>query len=86
VLEHLRLEGTLFFRSELTEPFEFESSPLALADALVPGAHRLTPFHIVTSGSCWVSVDDGGRYRAEAGDVIVMPYGDRYVMGGEGSA
>ena len=35
-LEHLRLEGALFFRSELTEPFEFESSPLPLADALVP--------------------------------------------------
>ena len=83
-LEHLRLEGALFFRSELTEPFEFESSPLALADALVPGADRLTLFHIVASGSCWVAVDDGVRYRADAGDVIVMPYGDHYVMGGEG--
>ena len=37
-LDRLRLEGALFFRSELTEPFEFESTPLALADALVPGA------------------------------------------------
>ena len=85
-LAHLRLEGALFFRSELTEPFEFESSPLALADALVPGTDRLTLFHIVASGSCWVAVDDGVRYRAEAGDVIVMPYGDHYVMGGVGSA
>ena len=85
-LEHLRLEGALFFRSELTEPFEFESSPLALADALVPGADRLTLFHIVASGSCWVAVDDGVRYRADAGDVIVLPYGDHYVMGGEGTA
>jgi AraC-like DNA-binding protein len=85
-VELLRLQGALFFRSELTEPFEFESSPLALADALVAGAERLTLFHIVASGSCWVAVDDGVRYRAEAGDVIVMPYGDHYVMGGEGSA
>jgi Cupin len=85
-LEHLRLEGALFFRSELTEPFEFESSPLALADALVPGADRLTLFHIVASGSCWVALDDGVRYWADAGDVIVMPYGDHYVMGGEGCA
>jgi Cupin len=71
-LEHLRLEGALFFRSELTEPFEFESSPLALADALVPGADRLTLFHIVASGSCWVALDDGVRYWADTGDVIVM--------------
>jgi hypothetical protein len=26
------------------------------------------------------------RYRADAGGVIVMPYGDHYVMGGEGTA
>jgi AraC-like DNA-binding protein len=85
-LDHLRLEGALFFRSELTEPFEFESTPLALADALVPGADRLILFHIVAEGSCWVAVDDGVRYWAGDGDVIVMPYGDHYVMGGEGAA
>jgi AraC-like DNA-binding protein len=85
-LEHLRLEGALFFRSELTEPFEFESTPLALADALVAGADRLTLFHIVAQGACWVAVDDGARYWAHQGDVIVMPYGDHYVMGGEAEA
>jgi AraC-like DNA-binding protein len=85
-LDYLRLEGALFFRSELTEPFEFESTPLALADALVPGADRLTLFHIVAAGSCWVAVDDGVRYWAAEGDIIVMPYGDHYAMGGEGAA
>jgi AraC-like DNA-binding protein len=85
-LEQVRLEGALFFRSELSDPFEFESSPLALADALVSGADRLTLFHIVAAGSCWVAVDDGVRYWADAGGVIVMPYGDHYVMGGEGNA
>src|SRR5262245_11847211 len=86
VLDQLRLDGALFFRSELTEPFEFESTPLARADALVPGADRLTLFHIVAAGSCWVAVDDGVRYWADEGDVIVMPYADHYAMGGEGAA
>ena len=85
-LEHLRLDGALFFRSELSEPFELESTPLALADALVPGADRLTLFHIVASGSCWVAMDDAVRYWADAGDVVVLPYADHYVMGGEGAA
>ena len=80
-LERLRLDGALFFRSELTEPFAFESTPLALADALVPGADRLTLFHIVASGSCWVALDDGVRFLAEEGDVIVLPYADHYAMG-----
>ena len=85
-LEQLRLEGALFFRSELTEAFEFESSPLALADTLHPGAERLILFHIVARGSCWVTVADSDRYWAHEGDVIVLPYGDRYVMGGQGRA
>lgn len=85
-LAQLRLEGALFFRSELTDGFAFESAPLELADSLRPGADRLILFHIVASGSCWVSVDDGLRHWAQQGDVIVLPYGDRYTMGGEGVA
>ena len=40
-------------------------------------------FHIVARGSCWVAGDDGVRHWAEQGDVIVLPYGDRHVIGGE---
>src|SRR5689334_11134255 len=81
-LEQLRLDGALFFRSEFTEAFAFESAPLAFADALRAGATRLILFHIVASGTCWVAVDDGVRHWAQQGDVIVLPYGDRYAMGG----
>ena len=42
-LEQLRLEGAIFFRSELTEPFAFESTPSALADLLHPGADARDP-------------------------------------------
>jgi AraC-like DNA-binding protein len=85
-LEQLRLEGAIFFRSELTEGFAFESTPLALADALHPGAKRLMLFHIVARGSCWISVADGEHHWASEGDVMVLPYGDRYTIGGEAPA
>jgi AraC-like DNA-binding protein len=85
-LEQLRLEGAIFFRSELTEGFAFESAPQAFAGALRPGAERLILFHIVASGRCWVSVTEDERHWAAAGDVIVLPYGDQYVMGGESPA
>src|SRR4249920_3427989 len=81
-LEQLRLEGAIFFRSELTEGFAFESTPQALADQLHPGAERIILFHIVARGSCWVAGDDGVRHWADEGDVIVVPYGDRHVIGG----
>ena len=85
-LEQLRLEGAIFFRSELTEPFAFESIPLQLADALHPGADRLILFHIVARGSCWVAGPDGARHWASEGDVIVLPYGDRHTIGGVAEA
>jgi AraC-like DNA-binding protein len=85
-LDSLRLEGALFFRSELTEPFAFESTPCELADALHPGAERLVLFHIVASGSCWVTSTDGVRHWAGSGDVIVLPYGDRHTIGGAAAA
>ena len=87
MLEHLRLQGALFFRNELTEGFTFESTPLALADLLHPGADRLIVFHIVARGSCWVSVGgDGVQHWALEGDVIVLPYGDQHTIGGEVAA
>jgi AraC-like DNA-binding protein len=81
-LEQLRLDGAIFFRSELTEGFAFESTPCALADTLRPGADRLILFHIVAQGSCWVSAVDGERHWAHQGDVIVLPYGDQHTIGG----
>src|SRR5689334_1360485 len=85
-LDALRLEGALFFRSGLTEPFAFDSAPCELADALHPGAHRLILFHIVARGSCWVRSTDGARHWAGEGDVIVLPYGDRHTIGGAAPA
>lgn len=79
-LEQLRLEGAIFFRSELTEPFAFESSPAALAYALHPGAQ----LHIVARGSAWVEGTYGDRLWAQEGDVIVLPYGDHHTIGGGG--
>lgn len=81
-LEQLRLEGAIFFRGEFTDEFAFESAPLAFAAALTPRADRMILFHIVVSGVCWVSVEDGIRHWASGGDVIVMPYGGHYVLGG----
>ena len=81
-LEQLRLRGAIFFRAEFTDEFACESAPLAFADALTPRADRMILFHIVVSGVCWVSVEDDVRHWASQGDVIVMPYGGRYVPRG----
>jgi AraC-like DNA-binding protein len=86
-LDRLRLNGAIFFRSEFTEAWTYISPPAEqIAAMLHPGAQRLIMFHIVASGRCWVSVDDGVRHWAEQGDVIVLPYGDQHHVGGSGDA
>jgi AraC-like DNA-binding protein len=86
-LEHLRLEGAIFFRGEYSEAWAYESPTGELmASILRPGRERLLFFHIVASGKCWTVLDDQEPHWAERGDVIVLPYGHQHRMGGEGEA
>lgn len=85
-LENLRLDGAIFFRAEFTENWAFESPLKDLTKVLRPGAKSMILFHIVATGRCWISTAGGEHHWASEGDVIVLPYGDDYLMGGEGRA
>jgi AraC-like DNA-binding protein len=82
-LERLRLEGAIYLRAEYTERWALadQGGPM-FASMMHPGAERLILFHVVASGRCWVSTPDGERTWASAGEVIVLPYGDAFLMGG----
>jgi AraC-like DNA-binding protein len=81
-LRGLRLDGAIFFRSEFTEGWGYESlARQEMIDFLVPGRTRLIMFHIVAAGSCWVAVDDD-RHWARKGDVVIIPYGNQHRVGG----
>jgi AraC-like DNA-binding protein len=82
-LERLRLEGAIFLRAEYREPWAYQSfAATQTAKILRPDAERVILFHVVASGTCWVAVPGGERHWADAGDVIVLPYGDEHAMGG----
>jgi AraC-like DNA-binding protein len=85
-LERLRLDGAIFFRAEFTESWALHSPVRDMTGVIRPGADRLILFHIVAAGRCWVEVEGGERHWARRGDVIVLPYGDDYLMGGVGPA
>ena len=85
-LGRLRLEGAIFFRSEFSEAWGYQSLSTEVAPLLRPGAERLIVFHIVAKGSCWVSLVGGEPHWADEGDVIVLPYGDQHRLGGVGPA
>jgi AraC-like DNA-binding protein len=81
-LDQVRLTGAVFLRAEYREPWAYESlTGPETAAFLVPGEDSMAFFHLVARGRCWVEVDDQ-RHWADAGDVVVLPYGHQHRMGG----
>lgn len=87
-LSGLRLQGAFFLQGRYTEGWAYRSVPSADAVAiLAPGAPRVLLFHVIAAGRCWIEIDgDSERRWAEAGDVVVLPYGDGHRMGGTDDA
>jgi AraC-like DNA-binding protein len=81
VLRAVRLTGALFFRVEAAAPWgiEIPDGP-SLAPVILPRAQHVVSYHVVTRGACWGGLSRDDPVRLEAGDVLVLPHGDPYVM------
>jgi AraC-like DNA-binding protein len=81
VLRAVRLTGAVFFRVDATSPWVIEMPDTsALAPVTLPRAQHVISYHVVTHGSCWGMRLEGAPVKVEAGDVLVFPHGDPYVM------
>jgi hypothetical protein len=81
VLRNVRLTGALFFLWHVCAPY---TTPVpagrTFAPIVLPGAQQIVSYHIVTRGSCWGSLIGGPAARLEAGDILLIPHGDPYVV------
>ncbi len=83
VLKTIRLTGAAFFASELRAPWSVVApSSRAIANALMPEADHVVPYHLVTAGRCVVKLLDGTAVDLAAGDLVMFPKGDHHVLGG----
>jgi len=81
VLRVVRLSGAIVFCAEFTRPWAILSSPPAmLAARLKVPEGSVTPFHVVTEGSCLVTSGTLPPIQVEAGDVIMFPRGDQHIL------
>lgn len=64
VLRSIRLAGTLYFEARLAAPWGLTMADTGFAN-----------FHLVTAGSCWVSVGGEPWSGLATGDTIVFPQG-----------
>lgn len=70
ILETLRVQATLYFRTDFSPPWAVE----------VPVYSRAARFHLVVRGSCHVRLSSGPGARLEAGDLAVIPRGAAHIL------
>jgi AraC-like DNA-binding protein len=81
VLRAVRLTGAVFFRLDATSPWVVEMPDTSvLAAVTMPRVQHVISYHVVTRGTCSGALLAGASVRLAAGDVLVIPHGDAYVM------
>lgn len=71
LLGGVRLESAVFLRAEHTRPWSAR-----------PSSVRQVHWHLVSRGRCWARLEGGEPHWADAGDLVVLPYGDAHELGG----
>lgn len=69
-LHLLRLNGTLYCRSELTAPWGVD----------MPAFDGYMMFHVVTSGHCWLEVEDEAPRLLQQGSLTLLPHGNGHCI------
>ena len=81
VLRTVRLTGCLFFLWHVSWPYVMPvPSGKVFAPIVLPRAQQIISYHIVTHGSCWAALIGEAPVRLQAGDILLIPHGDPYVM------
>ena len=84
VLAAVHLSGSVFFDVTAKSPWVAEAPPAAqIANEVTPGAQHVIEYHVVTRGSCWISLIGETGFepvRLEEGDIAVIPRGDPHVV------
>jgi AraC-like DNA-binding protein len=84
VLSAVRLTGSVFFDVDAASPWVAEAPPSAeIAEAVMPGAQHAIEYHVVTRGSCWITIIGGEPFEPVQlleGDIAVIPHGEPHAV------
>src|SRR5262245_24481843 len=81
VLRTGKLTGALFFLVDAAQPWEVAvPQTTTFAPLILPRAQHVISYHVVTQGSCWGALIGEPAVPLAAGDILVFPHGDAYVM------
>jgi AraC-like DNA-binding protein len=82
VLSAVRLDGAVYVDAEFTAPWCVATQfGLHTAAPKLPEADHVLFFHLLTDGSCFARLADGGEvFEVKAGDLLLLPHDDLHVL------
>jgi AraC-like DNA-binding protein len=81
VLRVVRLQGSLFYNGEFSSPWSvYAAGSRALARYFGTERECVIVYHLLTEGRASVRLDGGDRLSLAAGDIVMIPHGDRHVV------
>ena len=81
VLRVVRLQGALFYNGEFSAPWSvYAASSDGVARHFGTHTERVVVYHLLTEGRASVRLENGTRLNLEAGDIVMIPHGDRHVL------
>ncbi len=82
VLKVVKLQGALFYNGEFSSPWSVAAtSSRSLARLVAPGAEHVIIYHLLTEGRAYIRMEaDGTRVQLNAGDIVMIPHGDKHIM------
>ena len=87
LLGSMHLSGVVLFSTEFREPWGLVSPAACELSRMLPfRTEHIIPFHIVAEGGCWLELRDWAPLWLEAGDVVLLPYGDIHTLHGREAA
>ncbi len=87
LLGRMHLSGVVLFSTEFREPWGLVSPAAGELSRMLPfRTEHITPFHIIAEGGCWLALQGRERVWLQAGDAVLLPYGDAHVLHGREAA
>jgi AraC-like DNA-binding protein len=85
VLSAIRLDGAVYVKAEFTAPWCVETKyGLHTAAPRLPDSDHIVFFHLLTEGSCFARLADGGdAIEVKAGDLLLLARDDLHVLGSD---
>jgi len=81
VLRVVRLQGALFYNAEFSSPWSvYAASSRELARYFATDTEHVIVYHLLTEGRASVRLDNSDRLSLEAGDIVMIPHGDRHIV------